>query len=165
MILRRARPDEAAVCYSFIEAARAYHASLGFEQWHSDYPTLQTVKDDIESGCGFVFDDEGKQVGYCCIIIGDEPAYREISGEWKTERAYAVVHRLAFGRSSRGKGMSAPAFELIKSYCVDAGIMAIRADTQEENEVMQHILTREGFSYCGLITFDGGPKLAYEWDK
>ena len=23
---------------------------------------------------------------------------------------------------------------------------------------------REGFEYCGLIQFDGGPKLAYEWD-
>ena len=30
---------------------------------------------------------------------------------------------------------------------------------------MQHILVREGFEYCGLIQFGGGPRLAYEWDK
>ena len=30
---------------------------------------------------------------------------------------------------------------------------------------MQHILAREGFAYCGLIQFDGGPKLAYEWNR
>ena len=41
---------------------------------------------------------------------------------------------------------------------------AIRVDTQDENKAMQHILAREGFSYCGLIHFDGGPKLAFEWD-
>lgn len=29
---------------------------------------------------------------------------------------------------------------------------------------MQHILEREQFAYCRLIQFDGGPKLAYEWD-
>ena len=29
---------------------------------------------------------------------------------------------------------------------------------------MQHILDREGFEYCVQIQFDGGPKLAYEWD-
>lgn len=31
--------------------------------------------------------------------------------------------------------------------------------------ITQHILSREGFEYCGLIQFDGGPKLAYEWDR
>ena len=34
-----------------------------------------------------------------------------------------------------------------------------------KNKVMQQILRREGFEYCGLIQFDGGPKLAYEWDR
>lgn len=57
------------------------------------------------------------------------------------------------------------AFSLIKEHCAESGIDAIRVDTQYENKVMQHILTREGFEYCGLITFDGGPKLAYEWDR
>lgn len=27
-----------------------------------------------------------------------------------------------------------------------------------------YILDREGFEYCGQIQFDGGLKLAYEWD-
>ena len=26
-------------------------------------------------------------------------------------------------------------------------------------------LTEEGFEFCGMIQFDGGPKLAYEWDR
>ena len=54
---------------------------------------------------------------------------------------------------------------MIKDFCARNGIESIRIDTQEENKVMQHILTREGFEYCGLILFDGGPKLAYEWDR
>ncbi|MBQ7871702.1 MAG: GNAT family N-acetyltransferase [Oscillospiraceae bacterium] len=116
------------------------------------------------AGIGYVFAQGDRLLGYCCIIIGDEPAYHSIEGAWKTERPYAVVHRMAFARSSRGQGLSGPALSLIKALCVEQGIHAIRVDTQGENKVMQHILAREGFDYCGLVTFDNGPKLAYEWD-
>lgn len=75
-----------------------YHRSLGFVQWHPGYPTLQTIEDDIAAGSGYVFADGDDVYGYCCIVIGDEPAYRVIDGAWKTDRAYAVVHRMAFSR-------------------------------------------------------------------
>ena len=52
----------------------------------------------------------------------------------------------------------------IRTFYRSNHVDAIRLDTQQENKVMQHILDREGFEYCGLIQFDGGPKLAYEWD-
>ena len=164
MELQTARQNDAAKYYQCIEDARAYHKSLGFEQWHPDYPTRQTILDDISRGIGYAFLDETGVIGYCCIIIGDEPAYHEIGGEWKTERPYAVVHRMAFSKKSRGNGLSSKAIGLIKEYCLSNGINAIRVDTLEENKVMQHILAREGFVYCGVIQFGGGPKLAYEWD-
>ena len=47
MKLRLANLNEAEICYQCIEDARAYHKSLGFEQWHPDYPTEQTILDDI----------------------------------------------------------------------------------------------------------------------
>ena len=165
MILRKALPLEADAAYQCIEDARAYHSSMGFVQWHPGYPTAQTIRDDIEAGVGYVFAESKNILGYCCIIIGDEPAYHTIDGAWKTQRPYAVVHRMAFSQKSRGKSLSAEAFGLIRSFCGDNGIDAIRVDTQGENKVMQHVLEREGFEYCGLVTFDGGPKLAYEWDR
>ena len=165
MEMRRARRSEAEACYQCIEDARAYHKSLGFEQWHPDYPTRQTILDDIAQGIGYAFVDERGVLGYCCIIIGDEPAYRVIDGAWKTDRPYAVVHRMAFSANARGRGLSGEACDLIKAFCAENHIDAIRADTQAENQVMQHIFAREGFEYCGTVQFDGGPKLAYEWDR
>ena len=53
----------------------------------------------------------------------------------------------------------------LKAISIGKFIEAIRVDTQDENKVMQHILEREDFEYCGLITFDGGQKLAWEWDE
>ena len=163
MQLRHAQAKEASRCYQCIEDARAYHRSLGFEQWHPDYPTLQTIREDIDRNIGYAFADETGVIGYCCIIIGEEPAYRVIDGAWKTDRPYAVVHRMAFAGGARSGGLSGEAFRLIREFCLARGVEAIRVDTQEENKVMQHILEREGFAYCGLIQFDGGPKLAYEW--
>ena len=165
MLLKKAEMDEANSSYQCIEDARVYHNSMGFVQWHPGYPTLAIIEDYIEAGIGYVFSEGNKIYGYCCIIIGDEPAYHVIDGEWKTDRPYAVVHRMAFSRNARGKGLSGKAITLIKNFCIKNGIEAIRVDTQDENKVMQHILVREGFEYCGLITFDGGPKLAYEWDQ
>ena len=165
MILRKACVDEINAAYQCIEDAREYHHSLGFVQWHAGYPTVQTIQEDVANGTGFVIAEEDKILGYCCIIIGDEPAYHVIDGAWKTNLPYAVVHRMAFGKHSRGKGLSTKVFSLIKDYCVENDIKAIRVDTQKENKVMQHILVKEGFEYCGLVTFDGGPKLAYEWNQ
>ena len=165
MELRKARKEETNVSYRCIDDAREYHTQLGFVQWHPGYPTLDTIESDIEAGVGYVFADGSDVYGYCCIIIGDEPAYNVIDGAWKTDRAYAVVHRLAFAEHSRGKSLSSQAFTFIKELCIENGIEAIRVDTQNENKVMQHILEREGFEYCGLVTFDGGPKLAYEWER
>lgn len=164
MKIRPADPHEVERCYQCIEDARIYHQSLGFEQWHPDYPTQNTIYDDIAQSVGYAFIQDSEIIGYCCIVFGDEPAYREIDGAWKTEKPYAVVHRMAFSSRARGKGLSHEAFELIKQFCISRHFDAIRVDTQEENRVMQHILSREGFAYCGLIQFDGGPKLAYEWD-
>ena len=165
MEMRLANRNEAKACYQCIEDARAYHKALGFEQWHPDYPTEQTILDDIAQNIGYAFVKNNEVVGYCCMVFGNEPAYNNIDGAWKTDKPYAVVHRMAFSSKARGGGLSREAFRLIKDYCLVNHIDAIRVDTQEENKVMQHILDREGFAYCGLIQFDGGPKLAYEWDR
>ena len=92
-LLRKAQADEAVAAYQCIEDARAYHSSMGFVQWHPDYPTIHTIKEDIANGIGFVFAEGNVILGYCCMLIGDEPAYHVIDGFWKTDRPYAVVQR------------------------------------------------------------------------
>lgn len=164
MILRKAEKGEEQLCYRFIEDARAYQRSLGFVQWTSDYPTLETVTDDIKIGTGYVFAEGEVPIGYCCILTDGEPVYSDIEGEWKSDRRYAVVHRMAFASEHRGSGLSSAAFDSLKKFCEQLGINAMRADTHADNKVMQHILLREGFEYCGLVSYYGSPRLAYERD-
>lgn len=162
MILRKAHMNEAEQCYACIEDAKAYQHSLGFAQWHAGYPTLARVREDIEKDIGYVFED-GEVIGYCAIA-DEEPAYDSIEGAWKTDRPYLVVHRMAFSQKAQGKGLSKEAFACIRQLCAEKGIGAIRIDTHDDNKVMQHILSREGFVHCGTIYYDG-PRLAFEWDK
>ena len=166
MDIRKARPCEAEICYSFINDARAYHAKLGFVQWHEGYPVLQTIMDDINTGTGYALVNKSDEpVGYCCFVVGEEPAYKVIDGKWLNDNPYAVVHRMAFSKNIRGKGACGEAMDLLKKTALSLGIKTIRVDTQAENKVMQHILEREGFEHCGCVQFDGAPKLAYQWDE
>ena len=73
MILRRAHVNEISVSYQCIEDARVYHRSMGFVQWHPDYPTLQTIQDDIKNGIGFVF-VEGDEISFIEITKMYDPS-------------------------------------------------------------------------------------------
>ena len=163
MILRLAEPQEAGECYKILDEGRAYQLSQGFEQWLPDYPVPQTVTDDIKDGIGYVFADEKGLIGYCAIIFTGEPAYPAIEGEWLSQEPYAVVHRMALGNGRRSAGLSGEAFLLLKEFCFSKGVGSLRIDTMAENKVMRHIVGREGFQYCGIVYYDGSPRLAYEF--
>lgn len=165
MILRKALQSEIDVCYSCIEDAKAFQREQGFVQWHDGYPTVKTIEEDIQKGIGFVVCEDDDILGYLAIILGDDPDYCHIDGSWKTDRAYGVVHRMAFRKHSRGKGLAKMVFQMIKEYCLSHGIDAIRIDTQKENKIMQRVIQGAGFDYCGIVVVDNGPKLAYEWDN
>lgn len=43
---------------------------------------------------------------------------------------------------------------------------SIRIDTHRDNRVMQHIIERYGFKYCGIIhCWNGDERLAYQFVK
>ena len=139
MILRPARQYDAEICGQFTE-------------------------DDIALNNVYVFADDTGVIGYCCIIIGDEPAYHEIDGAWKTNRPYAALRRMSFSRSAGESELSEEALRLIKEFCLQNDIDAIRTDMPDDNKVMRNFLEWEGFEYCGFIRSNEGPKPIYEWD-
>jgi len=47
-------------------------------------------------------------------------------------------------------------------YCKKT-ISNLRIDTHEDNKTMQHVLSKLGFSRCGIIYIeDGSPRIAYQ---
>lgn len=157
-----AETTDVKVCYQIIEEGRRFQKEQGFVQWTDDYPNIDTVHSDIAANIGYVLKTDNNIAGYMCIDFSGEPAYANIEGAWRSAQPYAVVHRMAFSRAFRGTGLANTAFALVEALCRDKNIPYIRVDTDPANKRMQHILTKNGFSHCGSITFQGSEKLAYD---
>lgn len=143
----------------FDQAKSIMRANGNFDQWNEGYPSRETAMTDIENGNSYVCcDDSGETVATFALIIGADPTYARIyDGSWIDDTLpYGTIHRLASTASSHGI-----ASEVIR-WCFER-IPNLRADTHSDNLILQHILPREGFRYCGIIHLaDGSPRLAYQ---
>lgn len=155
-IRKTAREDLPRV-YEIYARARKFMAETGNPyQWKSHKPTREQIEGDIETGNGYVCTVNGKVHGVLCFFIGEDPTYKKIIGEWKKDGEYAVIHRIASSGEVKGVGtyMMEWAFGQFPN---------IRIDTHEQNRVMQNMLRKLGYEFCGTIFLaDGDPRLAFQ---
>jgi len=96
------------------------------------------------------------------LSFDGDPTYPSIEGKWLSDIPYIVVHRIALSRRFAGRGLSTAAFGEIQKLCEEKGLHSIRIDTDKKNHRMQHVLEKNGFTFCGYVLFDGDKKWAYE---
>ena len=161
-LLELAKMDEIDVCMDIFMDGKRVQNEQGFIQWTEDYPNKDTIQSDIENAKGYVLKVNHRIAGYMCIDFDGEPAYADIQGEWRSNKPYAVIHRLSFKKEFQGIGLADTAFMLIEQLCIQNGISYIRADTDFSNMRMQHVLSKNGFENCGRIFFQGSEKLAFD---
>lgn len=142
--------------------ARNFMADHGNpRQWGiSNWPPEDLIHSDILQKKGYVCTHEGRVVGTFFFDYGKEieSTYHTIEdGKWLDDSAYGVVHRLAGDGSVKGIGKFC-----LEWACRQCG--HLRVDTHGDNLVMQSLLPKLGFQYCGMIyvTVDNDPRLAYE---
>lgn len=127
-------------------------------QWTDGYPAEEYIVSEINTGHSFVCENqEGETVGTFCFIVGNDPTYAKIyEGEWLNNDLYGTVHRMA--SAGKEKGVAEACFHWCFSRCRN-----IRVDTHRDNRVMQNILEKLGFRYCGIIYVSNGTeRLAYQ---
>lgn len=127
-----------------------------------EYPNLETLRSGITCGKGYVVKVDGAVAGYLCIDFDGKPAYDTIDGAWRAGEPYAVVHRMAVDRTSRGQGLADTTFFRIRELCRDRVVRNIRVDTGFPNLRMQHVLEKNGFVRRGVVVFQGSGKIAYD---
>ena len=90
------------------------------------------------------------------MLPGVEPTYLKIfEGRWLNDSPYATIHRI--GSRLGAKGVLKAAVQAASVY------KNIRIDTHRDNAIMQHVLEKEGFKYCGIIyLLSGDERLAYQ---
>ncbi len=137
--------------------ARNFMANTGNpNQWGSNHPTVEMLRDDIEKQLLHVLEDQTGIHGVFYFYLGEDPTYDYMeNGSWRSDTLYGTIHRIA----SDGSGGILKAAVAFAKQQIDH----IRIDTHQDNMVMQKALAKQGFSKRGIIYLENGdPRIAYD---
>ena len=162
MEVRKAVIEDLERIMELYAGARAFMAAHGNpHQWgDTNWPPEELIRRDIAAGDSYVCVAE---TGVAAVFffrhgVDVDPCYRRIEqGAWLEDSPYGVVHRIAADSNVRGAG----------TFCIlwaFAQCGHLRMDTHGDNTVMQNLLKKLGFRYCGIIHVeeDDDPRLAFE---
>lgn len=147
--------DEVMKIYAHARQFMAEHGNPN--QWGTVKPARERVEEDIRLGKSYVC-VEGEQIAAVFFFDNaDDPTYAKIyDGAWLNDKKYGVVHRIASAGIVKGAG----------SFCINwayAQCGNLKIDTHHDNIVMQNMLKKNGFSYCGIIHLeDGNERMAFQ---
>jgi len=139
-------------------SARAFMKATGNpHQWGDHSPAEELILKDISEGKGYVLTEEnGRIYGVFHYAVEDDPTYHRIDGAWINDHPYGVIHRIASDGTHHG--VLEEVLEFAEQSAPD-----IRIDTHHDNQVMQHLLAKNGFTRCGIIwLLNGEPRIAYQ---
>ena len=144
------------ICRIYADARVFMRETGNPDQWKDIHPILEAVDHDIQAGTSYICVHDSEIVGVFYFNIEIEPAYLIIDGQWLNDAPYGVVHRIATARNFRGAG----AFCL--NWCFEQ-CLNLRIDTHRDNTPMKNLLSKLGFTYCGIIGLeDGDERLAFQ---
>ena len=163
MNIRNTRTEDLEEVMRIYGRAAGYMAETGNpNQWTPGYPPREMIEEDIRRGVSYVMEENGQIEAVFAYIEGVDLTYGRIeNGAWRSMGPYATVHRLA--SAGRRRGVAGVCFVWCANQAAAHRCSSLRADTHRDNRVMQRVLLRNGFVYCGDIRLaDGSPRLAYE---
>jgi len=158
--IRKTQPTDITILMDIFEQAKHIMRKDGnMLQWRGNYPSREIVIADIEQGNSYVCTDDTEEIiGTFAFIRGNDPTYTHIyEGKWVEDTLpYGVIHRLASTEHSKGVANAC------LQWCYEQ-IPNLRADTHRDNHILQYILKKHGFKYCGIILLvNGDERLAFQ---
>ena len=100
---------------------------------------------------------DGRVAGYFCLSARPEPCYTALTdGKWRSDGAYAVIHRSCVGAEFRGSGMADHLMRAAEELARAMGIPDVRVDTHRHNGAMKKLLDRCGYQFRGNVLYAVG---------
>lgn len=160
MYIRKSEERDLKKIMEIYAAARRFMAEHGNpRQWGAtNWPPEALIREDIKHGDSYVCIENDEIAAVFFYKKGHDATYDVIEdGAWLNDTPYAVVHRIASSGIVKGAG----------GFCLNWAFGQsghLRMDTHGDNVVMQNMLKKAGFEYCGIIYVeeDDDPRLAYE---
>ena len=164
MNFRKSTKSDVSKIMEIVKQAQEYFKKNNIDQWQNNYPNDEVINNDINNGESYVMLDGDDIVATTVISFAKEKSYENIlDGKWITNGDYGVIHRIAVENAHKGKGLSHKIIKYAEEVCKQNNIHSIKVDTHEDNILMQSLLKKNGFEYCGIVYLeDGGKRVAFE---
>lgn len=163
MTIRKSTYEDIPSILEIIRDAKEYLKSQNIDQWQGPYPEIEDIQEDIDRGVSYVYEENDKVIGTCCIKLEVDPNYHEIHGEWLNDLPYGVIHRIAIRSSEKGKGIAQEFFQYAEDEALNRDVYNLRIDTHKDNQSMQNAIQKFGFLYTGIVKMeDGSLRNAYQ---
>ena len=105
---------------------------------------------DIELDQLWLAEIDGQIAGVAAITSDQEPEYANVG--WDIHETAIVVHRLAVDPGFQGKGVAVALMEQAEAVARERGIVALRVDTNTQNQVTQRLFPKLGYELAGEIS-------------
>ena len=140
------------------EHARTFMADHGNPtQWGNTYPPKSLIEQDIRDGVSYVCEEAGQLLAVFFYKKGRDDTYAKIyEGQWLRRLPLRCRAPDRIQRNS----------QRMRFFCLNWALTQcgnLKIDTHRDNRIMQHLLDKNGFTYCGIIYLDDGTeRLAYQ---
>lgn len=164
MQIRKAIPADIDPIMQIFRQAQASLKAQGVDQWQNGYPNPEIVATDIAAGHDHVCVEADRIAATVTLSFNNEKTYEHIyNGRWLSTEQYGVIHRMAVADDFKGQGLAAALIRQAEQICLSRDIHSLKVDTHRHNQVMQNMLVKSHFLYCGIIYLtDGQERLAFE---
>jgi ribosomal protein S18 acetylase RimI-like enzyme len=119
-------------------------------QWDDHYPNAGVFERDIELDQLWLAEIDGQIAGVAAITSDQEPEYANVG--WDIGETAIVVHRLAVDPGFQGKGVAVALMEQAEAVARERGIVALRVDTNTQNQITQRLFPKLGYELAGEIS-------------
>ena len=146
--------------------------TYGNNQWDETYPLRDRFIQDLENHALYVAkasrnrteDSEIMAIQGFIVIDREEPdEYNTIN--WRSDRPFLVIHRLAVSIHHRSQGIASALEAFACQLATAQNIAYIKVDTHNTNQRMQQFLERKGYIKTGETLAKGKDKPFYYYDK
>lgn len=164
MILRETRKEEINEVMKIINEGKVLLKNNSVNQWQNGYPNEDVILRDILNDESYVLEHNNEIIGTTALSFRGEKTYDKIyEGKWLSNGEYAVVHRIAACKIDGIKSVGTEILKEVEKICLLRNIKNIKIDTHEDNKIMQRLLSKNNYKYCGVIYLeDGSKRIAFE---
>lgn len=155
--VRLATNQDLATMMHIINEGKQALAADQIPQWQDGYPQAPDLQKDIDAHNAWLLIVDGQIAGTATLLTHPDPNYAKIyGGHWLAEADdhYTSIHRIAVANGYHGQHLTDFYFSNLMTLSYQLGFKQLRIDTHIQNTRMQHIITKAGFTYRGVVYMD-----------